>query len=83
MGDEDIAKLQLVDSCSFLGDSRHIRVRERRCKDVESTNCNGEISNPEGSPSVMQFEESQGEIPASRVFEHLPIETKTQSGTYE
>jgi hypothetical protein len=31
----------------------------------------------------MQFEESQGEIPASRVFEHLPIETKTQSGTYE
>jgi hypothetical protein len=30
----------------------------------------------------MQFEESR-EIPASRVFEHLPIETKTQSGTYE
>jgi hypothetical protein len=29
----------------------------------------------------MQFEESQGGIPASRVFEHLPIETKTQSGT--
>jgi hypothetical protein len=84
MGHENIAKLQLVDSYSFLGDPRHIRVRERtRCKNVESTNCNKEISNPEGSPTFMQFEESQGEILASRVFEHLPIETRTQSGTYE
>jgi hypothetical protein len=58
MGHEDIAKLQLVDSCSFLGDPRHIRVRQRtRYKDVESTNCNGKISDLEGSPSFMQFED--------------------------